>query len=206
MKSNLKRQYLNEKEKNFYMISKSFLQTINGERNIDNTTSNEVWVEWGKRGMITPSMQKNLKLVKAYLNKFCDEVEINLDEREQDKLKKQLDKFDFRLIDDYTLKKIFKDINDRARYITLEKSKILPIIEELSDIKCVGCKKDYKGCPIYDIFDDMLLERVEELPNCPYACDLSELTEIQKNNILKLREKMKSKNKVGKGIVSESDT
>ena len=152
MKSNLKRQYLNEKEKNFYMISKAFLQTVNGERNIDNTTSNEVWVEWGKRGMITPSMQKNLKMVKTYLNKFCDELGINLDEREQDKLKKHLDKFDFRLIDDYTLKKIFKDIKDRARYITLEKSKILPIIEDLADIKCVGCKKCTKtGCPAISV-------------------------------------------------------
>ena len=56
--------------------------------------------------MITPGMKKNLKLVRTYLKKFCYEIEENLDEVELKKLNKQLMKFDYKLIDDYTVKKL----------------------------------------------------------------------------------------------------
>lgn len=30
------------------MISKSFIQMINGERNLKNEITNEIWIEWKK--------------------------------------------------------------------------------------------------------------------------------------------------------------
>lgn len=196
--SNFKRQYLNAEEKNFYMISKSFIQMINGERNLNNKITNEIWVEWSRKGMLTSSMQKNIKLVRSYLIKFCDELEENLDEVERSKLEKQLIKFDYRLIDDYTIKKLFRDLEATYKYVVMEREKFVPIIEELAEIKCVGCTDDYKSCVIYKALDDINIIRVDEEPNCPYAADLSKCAPGKKERIETLEKKLKAKNQFRK--------
>ncbi|OOM78011.1 hypothetical protein CLPUN_20640 [Clostridium puniceum] len=196
--SKFKRGYLNVEERNFYMIAKSFIQTINGERNLNNKITNEIWVEWSRRGMLTQLMQKSIKLVKTYLTKFCEEIEENIDEVESDKLKKQLLKFDYRLIDDYTVKKLYRDFKDRFKYVVMEREKFDPIIEELAEIKCVGCKCDYKTCSLYKAFDDISLIRVEEEANCPYAVDLSKCKAEEIKRIEKTKENLKSKNQFRK--------
>lgn len=196
--SNFKRKYLNGEERNFYMISKSFIQMINGERNLNNKITNEIWIEWSRRGMLTPSMQKNIKLVRSYLNKFCDELEENLDEEERIKLEKQLIKFDYRLIDDYTIKKLFRDLEDRVQYVVMERKRFMPIVEELAEVKCVGCKEDYKECLLYKAFDDVDLLRVDEESNCPYAVDLSRCTEDKKKSIETLKKRLKENNQFRK--------
>lgn len=196
--SNLKRGYLNSEERNFYMISKSFIQMLNGERNLENKITNEIWVEWKKKGMITQSMQKNIKMVKSYLVKFCDEIEENLDEAEIKKLQKQLIKFDYRLVDDYTLKKLLRDINDKFKYVIMERKKFELLIEELVEVKCVGCKEDYKTCTLYQAFDDINLGRVDEEVNCPYAADLSKCKPNELKRIEEVKKNLKSKNQFRK--------
>ncbi|WP_430855986.1 hypothetical protein [Clostridium paraputrificum] len=68
------------------MISKAFIQTVEGQRNLDGRITSEIWSEWSKRGMITPGMQKNLKMVHTYLKKFCYELEENINLHELYKL------------------------------------------------------------------------------------------------------------------------
>ena len=196
--SNFKRGYLNSEERNFYMLSKSFVQMINGERNLENKITNEIWVEWKRKGMITQSMQKNIKLVKSYLCKFCDEIEENLDQAEIEKLQKQLIKFDYRLVDDYTLKKLLRDINDNFKYIVVERNKFEPLIEELAEIKCVGCKSEYRTCSLYKAFDDMNISRVDEEVNCPYAVDLSKCKPEEIKRIEEVKKNLKAKNQFRK--------
>ncbi len=196
--SNFKRGYLNSEERNFYMISKSFIQMINGERNLKNEITNEIWIEWKKRGMITQSMQKDIKLVKTYLTKFCEEIEENVDAAEKAKLEKQLLKFDYRLIDDYTVQKLLRDASNKYKYIVMEREKFSPIIEELAEIKCVGCKCDYRTCSLYKAFDDISLVRVDEEENCPYAVDLSKCKLEEIKRIEKIKENLKSKNQFRK--------
>lgn len=196
--SNFKRGYLNAEERNFYMLSKSFIQMINGERNMNNQITNEIWIEWKKKGMITQSMQKDIKLVKSYLVKFCDEIEENINKEELEKLQKQLIKFDYRLVDDYTLKKILRDISDQFKYIVMERKKFEPLIEELSEIKCVGCKDDYRKCTLYKAFDDMCIRRVDEEPNCPYAVDLSKCKPEEIKRIENIKRNLKVKNQFRK--------
>lgn len=152
---NLKREYLNAEEKNFYMISKAFIQTIDGQRNLNGRITEEIWSEWEKRGMITPNMKKNLKLVRTYLKKFCYEIEENLNEVELKKLNKQIMKFDYKLIDDYTVRKLMRDINDNMRYIVIERDKFLDVLEDVAAVRCVGCNDDYKTCSIYKALDDI---------------------------------------------------
>lgn len=196
--SNFTRGYLNAEEKNFYMLAKSFIQMINGERNLNNKRTNEVWIEWRKRGMITDSMQKDIKLVRTYLKKFCEEIEENIDETEKAKLEKQLIKFDYRLIDDYTVQKIYRDIKNKTKYVVMETEKFNPIIEELAEIKCVGCTDDYKKCCLYKAFEDINFIPVEEEANCPYAADLSKCKPEELKRIESIKENLKSKNQFRK--------
>lgn len=196
--SNFARGYLNAEEKNFYMVSKMFIKMINGESTLNNKITNELWIEWKKRGMITPFMQKNIKLVKSYLVKFCDDIEENIDEAEKRRLEKQLSSFAFRLIDDYTVKKLVRDVEDRYKYVIMKREKFIPIIEELAEIRCVGCTEDYKSCSLYKAFDDINLGRVDEESNCPYAVDLSKCKPEELKRIEKIKDNLKSKNQFRK--------
>lgn len=191
----LKRDYLSSEEKNFYMVAKAFVQYLEGERNLDNKRTEEVWEEWSKRGMATKEMSKNLKLVRTYLKKFCYEVEENLSDQELKKLNKQLMKFDYKLVDDYTFKKLMRDINDNIRYIVLERDKFIDIIEDIAQVRCVGCKDNYQNCVIHKALEDLNVPYGGEQPNCPYAADLSECSEGQLEKINNLKLQIKKKNK-----------
>jgi hypothetical protein len=197
--SNFKREYLNTEEKNFYMVVKAFIQMLNGERNLNGKVTNELWTEWEERGMITPSMKKHIKLVRTYLNKFCYEVEENLNDHENEKLKKQLRKFDYKIIDDFTLKKLMRDIKDNMRYAVIEREKFEDTLEMIVEVNCVGCQKDYKDCQIHKMLDDIMVPYCSEQNNCPYAVNLSELTKEEKGNIEKTKQSLHKKNMFYKG-------
>lgn len=200
--SNIKREYLNAEEKNFYMVAKAFIQMLDGERNLDNKITDEVWIEWKKRGMITPGMQKNIKSVHTYLKNFCYELEENLSETELKRLNKQLEKFDYKLVDDYTVKKIMRDIKDNIKYAVIEREKFDAVLEDIAAVRCVGCTTDYKQCAIYKMLDDISIPYLGEQPNCPYAADLSECNEKQLKHIEELKIKINGTNKVGVPYVS----
>lgn len=191
----LKRGYLSQEEKNFYMVSKAFIQMLEGTRSLTNKKVEEVWNEWKQRGMLTGSMQKNIKMVHTYLKKFCIELEENLDVSEIRRLNKQLCRFDFKIVDDYTLQKLFRDMKDSTKYAVIEREKFEDVLEDITAVRCVGCKKDYKECPIHKMLDDISLPYVHEQPNCPYAVDLSELTESKKEKVEQIKEKLRSSNK-----------
>jgi hypothetical protein len=195
--SSFKRGYLNAEEKNFYMVCKTLIKMINGESNLDGSITKEVWVEWKKRGMLTDEMQKDIKYVKSYLMKFCDEIEENIDETERNKLDKQLEKFAFRIVDDYTLRKIYRDYKDN-KYFVMERRKFDPILQEIAEVRCVGCKDDYRKCSLYNAFEDINLPRVEEESNCPYAADLSMCRSEEVERIEKIKDHLKVKNQFRK--------
>lgn len=194
----LKRSYLNSEEKNFYMIAKAFIQYLNGERNLENKRTDSIWIEWEKRGMITKSMSKNIKLVKTYLYKFCEELEGNLNKAELERLGKQLMRFDYKLVDDYTLKKMLREIDDKIKYAVIEREKFENILVDIAQVRCVGCTRDYVGCEIHDVLEDISIPYCGECPNCPYAADLSE-DEEDTRRIAEYRAKLRKKNKFYKG-------
>lgn len=194
----LKRGYLNVEERNFYMVAKAFIQYIEGERNLENKRTNEVWIEWERRGMISTEMSKNLKLVRTYLKKFCYELEENLDDSEKKRLSKQIMRFDYKLIDDYTFKKILRDIENKMKYVVMEREKFIEIVEDIAQVRCVGCTKDYKGCCIHTALEDINTPYLGEEPNCPYACNL-ELKENDKERVEKIKARLRKNNKFYKG-------
>lgn len=181
------------------MVTKAFIQALNGERNIGGKITEEVWNDWDKRGMMTSTMQKNLKLVRTYLSKFCCELEENLNKYEQDKLRKQLMKFDYKLLDDYTLQKVFRDMKDKMRYAIIERQLFEPTLEAIAEINCVGCTKDYKECPYHHMFDDLLIPYVKEEPNCPYAVNLQKMSNKEKKHVEEFKKLLRKKNMFYKG-------
>lgn len=197
---NLKREYLSAPEKNFYMISKAFIKSINGERNLENTITDEIWVEWGRRGMITPSMQKSLKLVKTHLQKFCYEVEENLAKTELDKLNKQLCRFDYRLVDDYTVQKLLRDITNNMKYAVMERQKLAPILEDIAAVRCVGCTCNYEKCDLFKMLDDISVAYVAEEPTCPYACHLANYSDMELNEIEKIKAAVTERKSVARAL------
>lgn len=193
----LKRTYLQEEEKNSYMIAKTFIQMLEGKRTFENKRSKEMWEEWSKRGMMTKSMHKNIKLACTYLNKFCLELEENLEQSEREKLAKKLAKFDFKLVDDYTYKKLSRNINDNLKYAVIKRDKLMEVMEDISAVRCVGCTYDHNKCSIFKMLDDISLPYLGEEPNCPYAANLKLLSEDDKKHINELKKRINSKNNVG---------
>ena len=195
----LRRDYLTAEEKNFYMISKAFLQYCDGLRSLNPSDGcNKVWEDWKSRGMLTGEMQGNLKRVYTYLRKFCYELEVNLSKTEQEILKKRIDKFDYKLIDDYTVKKLLRDVSNNMKYAVIERDKFEPIIQDIAAVRCVGCTCNYEKCPLFKMLDDINVPYVKEEPNCPYACNLSDYTEEELKDIEHLKDVIKARRNVSK--------
>ena len=174
----LKRDYLTAEEKNFYMISKAFIQYCDGLRSLElNSSCNKIWEDWKSRGMLTGEMQGNLKRTYTYLRKFCYELEENLSKSERETLDKRIDKFDYKLVDDYTVKKLLRDIQDHMKYAVIEREKFEPVLEDIAAVRCTGCTANYEKCPIFKMLDDISVPYVKEEPNCPYACNLSDFND-----------------------------
>lgn len=193
--SGFKREYLNREEENFYMVAQAFVQMIEGKRTLENRTAEEIWNEWGKRGMLTPGMQRNIKLSYTYLRKFLYETEENLDKKTVSKLRKKLNKFDFKIVDDYTLKKLLRNIEDSSKYAVMNRHIFMEILEDIAEVRCVGCNKNYENCPLYKAFNDISIAFVGEKSNCPYAADLTDCTPEQRKDIEYRKSELKKKNK-----------
>lgn len=196
MMSNLKRQYLNSVEKNFYMITKAFIQNIEGIRSMEGKTTGPVWEEWAKRGMITKDMTSNLKKARTYLKKFITELEFNLSEEENARLDKYLKKFDYRLVDDYTVQRILRQPNDKN--IVINRDCIIDCMEDIAGVRCVGCTSDYRNCEIARLLQDMGVAFLGEEENCPFAANLSSLNEENIKKVDELKKKINKNNQVGK--------
>ena len=195
----LMRDYLTAEEKNFYMISKAFLQYCDGIRSLEPSNGcNKIWEDWKARGMLTTEMQGNLKRVYTYLRKFCYELEVNLSKTEQEVLKKRIDKFDYKLIDDYTVKKLLRDVSNNMKYAVIERDKFEPILQDIAAVRCVGCKCNYEKCPLYKMLDDIMVPYVKEEPNCPYACNLDEYSEEELKDIQRLKDVINGRHNVSK--------
>ena len=104
-------------------------------------------------------------------------------------------KFDYKLIDDYTVKKLLRDVNDHIKYAVIEREKLEDVLVDIAEVRCVGCKSDYRGCAIYKLLDDISTPYLGEEPNCPYAADLSEFTPEQKKKVEETKVRLKKKNR-----------
>lgn len=166
----LKRSYLNSKEENFYMMAKVMSMLLNGST--DCTEGGDSMLQTFERtGMLTKDTKRSLKMCMTYLDKFLGETYFLLDDREQKKITKKTLGFNLKFINDYEAEKLNRDIADKKKYVSIKRE----LFEEVTDIlgqECVNCKKDYRKCKLYDVFEDTLTVGNGECKNCKYACRL----------------------------------
>lgn len=180
LEKKVKRGYLNSEEENIFLMATVLNQLFEGIRRFNNTKEEDkevpVWEQWEKRGIITPEQRKNLKMANTYLDKFVSSVfNDNLDKQTKDKEFKKLRKWDIRLVDDFTLKKIYSMV-DKATEFSINKDGLYDLIETKMDCDCKGCTKDYKDCEFHKMMEFYIIPPAEldpelQKPNCIYAYD-----------------------------------
>jgi hypothetical protein len=166
------RDYLNSNEKNQFMVLQSIVQMMDGLRNsgVDGPKINSMLEDWTKRDNMTKAEHKNLKTSETFLRKFLSSVYERLSPKEQEAIKKKLIKFDFKLIDDFTLKQIDRDIKDKIANAVVPRQEFYDWSCEIMGVKCNGCTQDWSTCQLYQVFDNNLVpESGFDCKNCKYA-------------------------------------
>lgn len=169
------RDYLNSSEKNQFLVLMSILQLIDGKRNngIDGPKITPMLEEWTKKNNMTKEEHKNLKTAETYMTKFITSVYNRLSPKEQQIIDKKVMKFDFKLVDDFTLKQIFRDINDRMVNAAVPREQFHDWCKEIMNVKCNGCTKNWNECELHQVLDDNFIpESSFNLENCKYAYKL----------------------------------
>lgn len=166
------RDYLNANERNQFMSIMATMQSIQGVRTIDGSAPKiqTMREDWSGRNNLSKEEHKNLKMAETYLKKFIEGVYGRLNPKEQQQIAKKIMKFDYRLIDDFTLKQIYRDIQDRMTNAVVPREQFHDWCEQIMDIHCNGCKKDWSTCSLYQVFDENFIpESSFNCSNCRYA-------------------------------------
>lgn len=164
--------YLSAAEKNQFMVLMSILQLMDGHRNggIDGPKLGSMLEDWTKRNNMTKEEHKALKTAKTYLEKFTTSVFNRLSSKEREGLVKRLVKFDFRLVDDFTLQRVSRDIDNKMINAVVPRQLFNKWCEEIMCINCKDCIKDWKKCELHEVFEENFVpESSWSLDNCRYA-------------------------------------
>jgi hypothetical protein len=154
------------------MVMNSVLQMIIGIRNEgkDGPKLNTIREEWTKRNNMTKDEHKSLKMAETYLSKFIMSIYNRLNQKEKEQIQKKLFKYDFKLVDDYTLQKVNRDIKDKINNAVLPRQQFYDWCCDLMEVKCNGCMKDWNTCQLHAVFDDNFVpESGFDCKNCKYA-------------------------------------
>ncbi|MEH7503269.1 DUF5651 domain-containing protein [Neobacillus drentensis] len=166
------RDYLNSIEKNQFMVMNSVLQMVVGLRNmgVDGPKLKTMREEWTKRDNLTKDEHKNLKMAETYMGKFIMSVYNRLSPKEQEQIQKKLLKYDFKLVDDFTLQKVNRDIKDKMVNAVVPRQQFYDWCTEIMNVKCNGCTKDWNTCDLHQVFDNNFVpESGFDCANCKYA-------------------------------------
>lgn len=167
--------YLNTEERNQIMVFMAILQMFSGNRGIAGASGKNITEDWSSRNNMTKDEQKSIKMAQTYLKKFCDSVIARMNSQEQKNISKRLIKFDFRLVDDFTLKKVYRDMKDRLVNAVVPREQFGDWCNEIMHIHCKDCTKHFASCDLHDIFEDNFIpESSWGLENCRFAYKLQE--------------------------------
>ena len=174
--SKLRRGYLNSREEGFYIMLVAALDHISGETEetdieLNNKKTVDMIEAFENAGMFTSSSKKNLKTGITFIKKFLEETYNNLDQTTQKRLDKKTKTFNISYVDKYTAEKIERDINNKTKYAVIDRELFNDIIEDIADVRCVNCHKNYEECSLYKVLEDSLTP-AEGTGNCPYSCEL----------------------------------
>ena len=126
--------------------------------------------EWTKRDNMTKEEHKSLKTAETYLSKFIMSVYNRQNPKEQGQIKKKLMKYDFKLVDDFTLKQVNRETNDRFVNAAVPRNQFYDWCSEIMNVKCNGCTKNWNECELHTVFEENFVpESSYYLKNCKYA-------------------------------------
>jgi hypothetical protein len=166
------RDYLNSKEKEQFMVLQSVVQLMDGLKNsgVDGPKISSMLEEWKNKNNLTKEEHKNLKTSETYLRKFLASVYERLSSKEQDVIKKRVTKFGFKLIDDFTLQQLNRDMKDKLQYAVMPRQQFYDWCVDIMEVKCNGCTKDWNTCDLYQVFENNFVpESSFDCSNCKFA-------------------------------------
>lgn len=167
------RDYLNSFEKNQFMVLISILQLMDGTRNnsgVDGPKIGTMLQEWTSRNNMTKEEHKNLKMSETYLKKFVTSVYDRLSPKERSVIEKKVLKFDFKLVDDYTLKQVMRDIKDSMANAVMPRQQFYDWTCEIMQVKCKGCTKDWNTCDLHQVLENNFVpESGFDCTDCKFA-------------------------------------
>jgi hypothetical protein len=166
------RDYLNSEETNQFMVMNSVLQSILGIQNTgtDGPKLKTMREEWMKRGNLTKEEHKSLKMAETYMEKFIMSVYNRLSIKQQEQINKKLFKYAFKLVDDYTLSQVNRDIKDKIQNAVMPRQQFYDWTCEIMQVNCQGCIKDWNTCQLHQIFENNFVpESGFDCTNCKYA-------------------------------------
>lgn len=166
------RDYLNKLETNQFMSVLSTIQLMEGKRNtgIDGPKLSTMLEEWTNKNNMTKEEHKYLKTEETYLKKFANSVYDRLSKKEQTIVDKKIMKYDFRLIDDYTLTQINRDMSDKYANAVVPRQQFYDWCEEIMYVKCDGCTQNRNECKLHEAFENNLVpESGFNIESCKYA-------------------------------------
>ena len=79
-------------------------------------------------------------------------------------------------------------------YAKIKRKDFEEILEDVAEIKCVGCTQDYKECSLFKVMDQCLLKYGEGTGKCPYSCDLTKMSRRERKRYAELVSRCKAKN------------
>lgn len=162
--------YLSAEERNQMMVFMVILEMFKGNRGITGPSFKNILDDWSSRNNLSKDEHKNLKLAQTYLKKFCESVLNRMNVKEKNAIAKRLEKFDFRLVDDYTLKKVYRGIQDKMVNAVIPREQFNNWCCEIMDVRCKNCNKNWKECELHEVFDNNFIpESTWRLENCRYA-------------------------------------
>lgn len=170
------RKYLNSKEEGYYLMLEVALAYINGETEeggvkLNNQKLGNMIEMFEKAGMFTTTSKRNLKTGITFIRKFLDETYNNLDQTTQKRLDKKTNTFNISYVDKYTAEKIERDINNKTKFAVIDRELFNDIIEDIAEVRCVNCHKNYEKCELYKVLEDSLTP-AEGNGNCPFSAEI----------------------------------
>ncbi|MMZ65727.1 hypothetical protein D1872_281520 [compost metagenome] len=98
-----------------------------------------------------------------------------LSQKEQEQIKKKLFKYDFKLVDDYTMKQVNRDIKDKVNNAVMPRQQFYDWCKEIMSVKCHGCSKDWNTCDLYEVFENNFVpESGFNCQNCKFAYSMDD--------------------------------
>jgi polyhydroxyalkanoate synthesis regulator phasin len=169
------RDYLNSEETNQFMVMNSVLQSILGIQNTgtDGPKLKTMREEWMKRGNLTKEEHKSLKMAETYMDKFIMSVYLRLSKKQQEQINKKLFKYAFKLVDDYTMQKLNRDVNNKVQNAVMPRQQFYDWCKEIMSSKCNGCTKNWNECELHTVFEENFVpESGFDCSNCKFAYKL----------------------------------